>query len=202
MARRKFATNLLAILLSFSLTGFATFAVALSKQEGDQLQRKIDEITKNGSASRVAPRKTPVTESELNSYLAFNLREKIPRGLTNPLVNMLGDGGLAGRVYVDLDEFKRQHQNAGFMDPLNYVSGRVPVTARGILSTSNGRGQFKLGSAEILGVPLPKPIVQELVTFFSRTPEHPGGFNLDSPFDLPVKIRELTINRGEAIVVQ
>src|SRR2546430_11012605 len=67
---------------------------------------------------------------------------------------MLGDGGLAGRVYVDLDEFKRQHQNAGFMDPLNYVSGRVPVTARGILSTSNGRGQFKLGSAEILGVPL------------------------------------------------
>src|SRR2546430_17607319 len=112
MARRKFATNLLAILLSFSLTGFATFAVAISKQEGDQLQRKINEITKNGSASRVAPRKTPVTESELNSYLAFNLREKIPRGLTNPLVNMLGDGGLAGRVHVDLGEINRQQPNA------------------------------------------------------------------------------------------
>src|SRR5207249_10769070 len=119
MARRNFATNLLAILLSFSLTGFATFAVALSKQEGDQLQRRIDEITKNGSASRVAPRKTPVTESELNSYLAFNLRENIPRGLTNPLVNTLGDGGLAGRVYVALEDFQSQHQFTGLMAPLN-----------------------------------------------------------------------------------
>src|SRR2546428_2714101 len=100
MARRKFATNLLAILLSFSLTGFATFAIALSKQEGDQLQRKIDEITKNGSTSRIASRKTPITESELNSYLTFNLREKIPHSLTNPLVNMLSDGGLAGRIYI------------------------------------------------------------------------------------------------------
>src|SRR5437660_12548751 len=111
---------------------------------------------------------------------------------------MLGDSRLAGRVYVDLDEFKRQHQNGGFMDPLNYVSGRVPVTARGILSTSNGRGQVKLGSAEILGVPLPKPIVQELATFLSRTPDHPGAFDLHSPLDHHSKICLLTIDTGEA----
>src|SRR5207237_8523059 len=105
-------------------------------------------------------------------------------------------------INIDLVHCKRQNQNSGLMEPLNYVPGQVPVTARGILSTSNGRGQFKLGSAEILGVPLPKPIVQQLVTFFSRTPDHPGGFDLDSPFYLPLKIRELTINIGEAIAVQ
>jgi hypothetical protein len=199
---RKCERNVIVGLLTFSLTGLTGFAVALSKQEGDQLERKIEEITKNGRVSPVKPKKTSVIENELNSYLTFNLREKIPRGLTNPLVNMLGDGRLSGRVYVDLDDFKRQHQSGGFIDPLNYLSGRVPVTAHGVLTTSNGRGQFELGSAEILGVPLPKPLLQELVTFFSRTPEQPRGFDLDSPFDLPVKIRELIINRGEAIVVQ
>jgi hypothetical protein len=201
MAIQESARSLLAILLTLTLTGLSAFA-AVSKQEGDRLQRKIDEIMKNGSATPVAARKTPVTESELNSYLAFNLKEKIPHGLSNPEVYMLGDGRLAGRVFVDLDEFKRQHRSSGFMDPFNYLSGRVPAVARGALSTSGGRGQFKLGSAEILGVLLPKPILQELVSFFSRSPENPRGFDLDSPFDLPAKIRELTVNRGETIVIQ
>jgi hypothetical protein len=71
-----------------------------------------------------------------------------------------------------------------------------------VLRTRDGKAQFQLGSAEILGVPLPKPILQELVSFFSRTPEQPRGFDLDSPFDLPAKIRELPINQGQAIVIQ
>jgi hypothetical protein len=71
-----------------------------------------------------------------------------------------------------------------------------------VLRTQEGKGRFYLASAEILGVPLPKPILQELVTFFSRTPENPNGFNIDAPFNLPAKIREVAVNRGEAVVVQ
>jgi hypothetical protein len=202
MTFHKSARSLLAALVILSLRCSGAAAISLSKQEGDQLQRKIDEISKNGSISPVPAKKTGVTESELNSYLVFNLKNKIPQGLTNPKVNIIGDGRLAGRVDVDLDEFKRHRQSGGFMDPLSYLSGQVPVTARGVLRTRDGQGQFQLGSAEILGVPLPKSILQELVTFFSRTPKSPRGFDLDAPFDLPAKIRELTINRGEAIVVQ
>jgi len=44
--------------------------------------------------------------------------------------------------------------------------------------------------------------VQELVTFFSRTPENPRGFDIDAPFNLPAKIREVVVNQGEAVVVQ
>jgi hypothetical protein len=78
----------------------------------------------------------------------------------------------------------------------------VPLTARGVLHTRGGKGQFQLASAEIHGVPVPKPIVQELVSFFSRTPEKPNGFNLDAPFNLPAKIREIIVNPGEAFLVQ
>ena len=146
--------------------------------------------------------KTIIAESEANSYLAFNLQDKIPKGLTKPQIYMLENGQLAGRVLVDIDEFKRNRQSNGVMDPLNYLSGQVPVTARGTLRTSVGKGQFQLASAELMGFPLPKPVLQELVSFFSRTRDHPGGFDIDEPFNLPAKIREAVINRGQAALVQ
>jgi hypothetical protein len=185
-----------------SVAASSTAAVQLSKEQGDRLERKIQDITQNASVEPVRSKRTPMSELEVNSYLNFNLRDKIPRGLTNPQITIAGDGQLAGRVFVDMDEFKRQRNSGGLLDPLNYISGQVPVTARGVLRTQEGKGRFYLASAEILGVPLPKPILQELVTFFSRTPENPNGFNIDAPFNLPAKIREVAVNRGEAVVVQ
>jgi hypothetical protein len=198
----KLGHRILGGLMILSLAASSTAAIPLSKEQGDRLERKIEEITKNAAIEPVRSKRTQMSELEVNSYLNFNLRDKIPRGLTNPQITIAGDGQLAGRVFVDIDEFKRQRSSAGILDPLNYISGQVPVTARGVLRTREGKGQFQLGSAEILGVPLPKPILQELVTFFSRTPENPNGFNIDAPFNLPAKIREVVVNRGEAVVVQ
>jgi hypothetical protein len=196
--RRKFAL----ILFLAGLASSSIAAVQLSKEHGNALERKIDEIAKNGSSNPVQSKKTLISEREVAAYLAFNGKNKIPRGLTNPGISMLGNGNLAGRVFVDIDEFKRQRGSGGFMDPLSYVSGQVPLTARGVLTSRDGRGQFQLGSAEILGVSLPRLIVQELVSFFSRTPEYPQGFNIDEPFNLPAKIREVAVNQGEALIVQ
>ena len=198
----RFAKQRLTVALILCLTAFSGHTGSLSRQEGDRLQQKIDAIVKNGALSPVPAKKTALSEAQVNSYLNFNVREKIPPGLSNPEVNLLGNGGLAGRVYLDIDEFKRQRGTRGLMDPFSYLSGEVPVTARGVLRTREGRGQFQLGSAEMYGVPLPKPVLQELVAFFSRSPERPQGFDLDSPFDLPAKIRELTVTQGEAFVFQ
>jgi hypothetical protein len=76
------------------------------------------------------------------------------------------------------------------------------LTARGFFQTNEGRGQFHLESAEILRVPLPKPILEELVRYFSRSPERPNGIDIDAPFDLPAKIRKIETGRGEAVIVQ
>ena len=88
------------------------------------------------------------------------------------------------------------------MDPLNYIAGKVPLNARGVLSTRDGKGQFQLTGAEMNGAPLPKVVVQELVSFFSRTADNPNGFNLDEPFNLPAKIHEITVNPAESVVIQ
>ena len=195
-------SSLFSGLLLLSAIGSNTPAIQLSQQDGDRLERKLEVITKNGASRPVKPGKTPVSENEVNSYLAFNAKDRIPPSLTNPRITLVGDGRLAGRVLVDLDEFKRNRSPQGLMDPLRYISGKVPVTAHGIFRTKEGIGRFQLGSAEIHGLPLPKPILQELVSFFSRTPENPQGFDIDAPFNLPANIREIAITKGDAMIVQ
>ena len=202
MMTRKLPRCILAALLTLAGAASIAAAIELSKEQGDRLERKIAEINKNASMQPVRPKKTPVSELETNSYLTFNLREKIPRGLTNPQISLLGNGNLGGRVFVDIDAFKRHRGSGGIMDPLNYVSGQVPLTARGVLRAKDGKGQFQLISAEIHRIPIPKPVVQELVTFFSRTQDNPRGINIDEPFNLPAKIREVIVNAGEAVVAQ
>jgi hypothetical protein len=196
-----FSRSLLSALL---LTGAVSVAEPLetSKEQADRLERKIEEIDKNATADPVRSKKTPMSELEINSYLNFNLKEKIPSGLTNPQISLSGNGNVGGRVFVDIDQFKRHRGSGGIIDPLNYLSGRVPLTARGVLRTTAGQGQFRLISAEIHRVPVPKPLLQELVSFFSRTQGNPRGMNIDEPFNLPAKIREVIVNPREAIVVQ
>ena len=192
----------LCVLALLAVSAATTLAVPLSRQDGDRLQTKIDRITKNGASAKPQPAQTAVTEREANSYLAFNAKAKVPKGLSNPEIAMIGDGGVAARALVDIDEVKRHRNSRSVIDPLNYLSGRVPIRAQGVLRTRQGRGQFYLQSADISGIPLPKPLLQELVSFFSRSEENPAGIDIDAPFDLPAKIREVNIKSGESLVIQ
>jgi hypothetical protein len=52
------------------------------------------------------------------------------------------------------------------------------------------------------GVPVPKMVLQEIVSFYSRSDENPSGFTLDDPFELPAGIQEIQVLQGQAIIVQ
>jgi hypothetical protein len=45
-------------------------------------------------------------------------------------------------------------------------------------------------------------VLQELVSFYSRTPENPAGIDMDAPFELPSRIREIRVGTGQATIVQ
>jgi hypothetical protein len=45
-------------------------------------------------------------------------------------------------------------------------------------------------------------MLQEVLGYYSRTPERPEGVRLDSPFALPAKIRQIEVGQGQAVVVQ
>ena len=175
-----------------------------TKQDAERFRVKLNRILQVGNAPqarRAQPLSTPLTDVEINSYLRYGAADQIPAGIVEPTLNALGNGRVGGRAVVDLDAVRKQKQR-GWLDPMGYLSGRLPVTATGRLTTSNGIGRFELESADISGVPVPKAVLQELLTYYSRTPQDPAGINMDDPFALPSRIREIRVGTGSATVVQ
>jgi hypothetical protein len=76
------------------------------------------------------------------------------------------------------------------------------VTATGTLKTADGRGQLQLESAEVSGIPVPLTLLQELVTYYTKSPDLPNGVNLNEPFALPSKIQRIDVDPDRAVVVQ
>jgi hypothetical protein len=177
-------------------------ANSVSKRDAELLKQKVATITTLGASPVTRARRTTVTENELNAYLAYDADQDLPPGVVEPSITILGTGRVSGRAVVDLDSVRKSRSATGMLDPMSYLSGRLPITATGTLTTSNGVGQFQLESAAVSGVPVPKMILQEIVTHYSRTPLNPAGIGLDDPFALPARIREIQVERGQAIIVQ
>ena len=168
----------------------------------DQLQEKIDALIANGEITPVPAKTTSFSQTEVNTALNVNFKDKIPSGITEPEVTLLGNSRLTARVVVDVDEFKRKRGKRSNAGPLNFFGGKIPVLVRGDLITRAGQGQFKLQSAEVNGIPLPKSLVEEMLATYTRSRSRPNGIDLETPFDLPAKIREIIVNTGAAEVVQ
>ena len=183
-------------------TVVASGDVSRTRADADQLLRKIAVMATNGLGAKPSPRRTTVTESELNSFLEFHARDEMPAGVLDPIVTIEEAGRLRGRALVDLDEVKKANAGEGGLGMLALLSGRVPVEATGTLHSANGVAQFQLEEATVSGVPVPKALLQQVVSYYSRSPENPEGINLEAPFPLPVNIRQIETLRGQAIVVQ
>ena len=181
----------------------AAFGAAdvVSRRDAARLQAKIDRITRNAEGQRVSSR-TPITEAEVNSYLRFELADRIPAGVTDPWVSLLDDGRVAGRATVDLGRVAQSRKSTGALDPFNLLSGSMPLAVNGVLRTKNGIGTFVLESASVSGIPVPVWMLQEIVSYYSKSSSAPQGVAIDKPFVLPSGIREIQLARGQAVVVQ
>jgi len=195
----------LAVAVLVSVAPLLAGASSLSKQEAERFQTKLTQIVAFGNAKPGAKpsdsHSTAVTDTEVNSYLRFIAAAQIPVGVADPEVHALGDGRVSGRAIADLDAVRKQKQRS-WLDPLGYLAGQLPVTAAGRLTTKDGKGQFQLETAEISGVRIPKAVLQELLSYYSRTPEHPAGIDMDAPFELPARIKEIRVGSGTSTVVQ
>ena len=76
----------------------------------------------------------------MNSYLRF-IGEPIrfPSASSNRCSTRSASGRVSGRAVVDLDAVRKQKQR-GWLDPMGYLTGRLPVTAAGVLTTKDGKG--------------------------------------------------------------
>jgi hypothetical protein len=177
-------------------------AEPLSRRDAARLEAKIEQITRNGTTRRKMAARTAITEAEVNSYLRYELGDRIPAGVSEPWVTLLDNGRLSGKATVDLARVGQSRKSTGMLDPFNFLSGSLPLIVDGFLSTRNGVGRFALDSASISGVPVPTWMLQEIVSYYSKSEATPNGVSLDKPFVLPSGIREIQLAKGQAIVVQ
>jgi hypothetical protein len=201
-----FHRRIVAVLCLLALTAGAVQMSAqagFTKQDAARFAGKLALIEKNSTVPRKggAARSTQVSDAEVNAYLKYLAGSQVPVGIVDPLLHGAGNGRITGRAVVDLDAVRTQ-QKRGWTDPLAYLTGRLPVTATGTLTTSKGVGRFQLESAEISGVTIPKSLLQELLSYYSKTPETPAGINMDEPFELPAAIQEIRVGQGTAVIVQ
>ena len=179
----------------------------LTQQDADRCQTKLGRIStfaakpKAAKGSAAATQTTQLTDAELNAYIKFNLKNEVPAGVVDPTLTAVGEGKVRGAAVIDLDTVRKQKQRS-WTDPLGYMTGKLPLTAAGLLITQNGIGRFQLESAEISGITIPKSLLQELLSFYSKSAEKPSGISMDDPFELPASIKEIRVGKGEAMVVQ
>ena len=195
--------NALAALFAIGLAGFAGLGAGAGPSRADaaSLKRKVTSIAEFSARPTKQPLRTTVTENEVNAYLTFDALDQLPAGVVEPAITIVGPGRVTGRAVVDLDSVRKQKSRT-MMDPMTLATGRLPVTATGVLTTSNGVGRFQLESASLGPLPIPKVLLQEIVSYYSRTPENPAGIGLDDPFALPAGIREIQVEPGHAVVIQ
>ena len=194
MAYRRVAVALAGALAVTSLLAAAD--VPPSRREAETMKQKVAAI------SGQAHRRTVITENELNAYFMFDAMKDLPAGVVNPSISIVGLGRLSGRAVVDLDAVRRASPPKSLLDPKNLLMGRLPLTATGVLTTNNGTGQFVLESASVGNLPVPKLLLQEIVSYYSRSTDKPGGIGIDDPFKLPAGIREIQVTRGQAVIIQ
>jgi hypothetical protein len=198
--RRRVIFGLVLALGSVALLSASPVASA-ARADADALRQKFLQIAVNGMAEAPEARQTAITDEEVNAYIQALPAEELPQGLVAPQVSILADGRLSGRATVDLDALRaaQPKDSAAAMLPL---SGKVPVEAIGVLRTGQGVGALTIESVTVSGVAVPKSMIQELVAYYARSGNAPEGFNLEAPFRLPAKIREIRTARGQAVIVQ
>jgi hypothetical protein len=162
---------------------------------------RIEAAAESPRASGAAPIRTTFEEREINAYFVHYGPDFLPPGVAAPRATLLPDGRIVARAMLDLDAVRRSRERS-LLDPLAYLQGSLEVTAAGAVTGSDGRGIIRFESATVGGVAVPKTLAQELLWFYTRSPERPGGFQFDEPFDLPASIRSVSTERGAATVTQ
>lgn len=181
-------------------------APSAAKRDSERMQKSLTAILLRAEAppakgKPAPPLRTTFTDAELNAWLAADGKENVPTGLVSPQVTFTGPGKVTVKGVVDLDAVRKSRER-GWLDPFAYLNGLMTISLNGVLSGANGQGVFDVESATLGNVAVPKVLLQELITYYSRSPQFPDGIILTKPFPLPAGVRDLAIQRGTATVVQ
>ena len=194
-ANRSLAVALAGLIAAATL--LAASGAPPTRREAAQFQQKIEILR-----THQPKRRTVITESELAAYFLFDASKDLPVGLIDPSIKVLGPNRLFGRVVADLDAVRKASPPRSLLDLKNLLIGRVPLSATAVFSSKDGMGKFVLESAKLGNLPLPKLLLDEIASYYTRSESKPNGYTTEDPWPLPAGIRELRITPAQAVIIQ
>ena len=124
-------------------------AAAVSEQQAEAFSKKMAIVRQQGTSGirgqSPGPRRTPFTETEVNSWFAYRSSDVLPTGVSDPQITIIGNGKVRAAATVDLEVIAKRRSSGRALDPWSYLGGRLPVTLTGVLRTQNGMGQLRAG---------------------------------------------------------
>jgi hypothetical protein len=180
---------------------FRTIAVGetgigqVSTKAAKALQEKIDAIKKAEQTPGHKPgsSRLEISETELESYLLYSLKDDIPAQIDSADVRLEPDT-------VSLDTqitFPSNATGNPLADAL--VGGTHNLFLKGKLIAREAQGKFDLQEIRVDGIPVPNVLIQTLFKKYVK-PKYPEA-DLEEPFDLPWGIQELRLEQGKATVL-
>jgi hypothetical protein len=159
------------------------------------LQEKIDAIqnAEEDPKHKRGSSRVQVSETELESYLLYSLKEDIPAQVDTADVQL-------GVDTVALDTQITFNSNATgnpVVDAL--VGGTHNLFIKGKLVAQANRGKFDLLEVRVDSIPVPNVLIQTLMKRYVQ-PKYPD-VDLNEPFDMPWGIESLKLESKKATVV-
>ncbi len=170
-------------------------------ENGAKMEHKLISILGHADTESSEARVTPLLEAEINAFLRFQGASRLPTGITTPTVRIGAAELVSAEAIVDLDVIRQQRER-NWLDPLQYLTGRLRVTASVTVQSGGGVARIDVQSVTVAGISVPMLVLQELVRHFTRTLDHPDGTRLNEPIPLPYRITELQLSPGQALIVQ
>jgi hypothetical protein len=170
---------------------------AVNPSLAESLSRKIRAVEADLKAGRVPQQAVQVSEAELNSYLAYQV--KLPASLSGLDVRLERDR-VAARGLLDLDQLQDRSPNIPGLGGLALLSGRVPVSIRGRLASEDGFGSVELEEVRLGSIPIAPAVLGQVVAAATKSAERPQGFDILAPFRYPYSVRRVRLQAGRAFL--
>ena len=172
----------------------------ISKTASDSCNVKVKRL--EAYAAITEPGKgqaTQFSETEINSFLAYELREKYHPCLKS-LVVKLDEANLKGVATIDFDVLGMSSKSVLSKFIAKLFAGVHNLTVKGKLLAREGKGSFQLDEAQFDNTTLPNFIVEEIITAVGRKQKPP--IDPMQPSQLPYKIDHVDLHQGNILVHQ
>jgi len=159
-----------------------------SLEEARKVLRLIEKVQKEQLKPNVRKlRKVVVTESELNSYIAFRIETEKEEVMKELHLKLFKDNSIEGKIFVDL----RGQKLTKFLRPeMNlYFRGRIEV--------KDSRVRLAIEDLFLEDQPV-QPMVLDLIILIASRIDKTEASSINDWYDLPYGIKDVKTDRGEA----